>query len=603
MTTQNIWQQLHKDLDDFNQEITIADKFTFKQRDIVSDCIRLYNSKYKGGAEDTEGFRKYFKNILRNPCLVTSKAIAFDVSNIQVVAKPGSSKRMAWIFDRDFKYWVKTTGYTKIHGRIFEELPKFGSVVLKKAKGGYHFVDLRNLAVEQQADDLRSAEYVIEQHFYTPAQLRKTGWDKDKIEEVVAKHRNGEEPYIRVVERRGELPESIVKEGGDEEKYVYACVYAYMPENISLSRSKEMPTQASGGIVIDIYEETEDMFPYREFHLEKIPGRWLGVGVVEINTDPQIRTNEITNLRAKSSFFASLNVWQTRDNTIDANLRNDVQNGQILKVLDRIERVPTEERNTYAWAEEEGGWARSRDENSMTYDVIRGERLPGNTPLGSAQLAAQMSMSYFEGIRKKIAADLKKFIREDVVGDFLAHNKLEHYVKLAGEDYDKWVDLIIVQKTKLELLDYILFQKGRIPSQAEYDIIKSVVTEKARVGKDVELSIPKNFYKDFDYDIDIVITGQERNTIAEAQNTQLVMQMIQQDSEVLTDPRKKRAFARILDALGLNITDFELEEDVNGGLQEMVGERANQSGAMGGGVGTGGGPMGQTEIASEPSVV
>lgn len=602
MTIQNIWQQIHKDLDDFNQEITIADKFTFKQRDIVSDCIRLYNSKYKDGQVDSEGFRKYFKNILRNPCLVTTKAIAFDVSNIQIISKPGSSKRMAWIFDRDFKHWVKASGYTKVHGRIFEELPKLGSVVIKKAQGGYHFIDLSNLAVEQQADDLKSANYIIEQHFYTPSKLRKTGWDKDKVEEVIKAHRDSEEPYIRIIERRGELPEAFIdEENGDPDKYVYACVYAYMPENMALSRSKELPREATGGIVIDIYEEPEDLFPYREFHLEKIPGRWLGVGVVELNMDPQIRTNEITNLRAKSSFFASLNIWQSKDNTLDSNLRNDVQNGQILKVLDRVERVPTEERNTYAWAEEESGWSRSRDENSMTFDVIRGERLPGSTPLGSAQLAAQMSMSYFEGIRKKIAIDLKTFIRDDVAKDFLSHNNLEHYVKLAGADYDKWVDLVIVEKTKLELLDYILFQKGRIPSTTELDVIKSVVSEKARVGKDIELSLPKNFYKDFDYDIDIVITGQERNTIAESQNTMLIMQMIQQDSEVLTDPKKKRAFSRILDAMGMNISDFELEEDVN--LQSTVETNAQQSGAMGGGVGTGGGAMGRSEIASEPSII
>ena len=33
-------------------------------------------------------------------------------------------------------------------------------------------------------------------------------------------------------------------------------------------------------------------------------------------------------------------------------------------------------------------WNAIRDENTMSYDVVQGERLPAGTPLGSAQIAA-----------------------------------------------------------------------------------------------------------------------------------------------------------------------------------------------------------------------
>ncbi len=580
----NIIQTINKDLDDFTtEEVVIADEYKFNQKETVKENLRLYHSQYKEGEFDDENFRKFFYNIVKNPCSVSTKAISFYPSDIQIIPVPGQDKRKAWLLDRDFKFWAKEKELSVLMRNIFESLPIYGSVVLKKVKDKLYFVDLRNLANEQSASNLQNASYVIEQHFMTPSELRKMGWDKEKKDEVLSLHRASKEPYIRVLEWRGEVPESEVKENGSTEEYVRAVAIVYSPQ-LHATQEQGIPDNATTGTLLHIKEEKEEDFPYREIHLERLPGRWLGIGKVEENRDPQIRTNEIVNLRVKASYFASLSLWQTRDNTVDKNLLHTVGNGDIIPVLSEITRIPVEERNLTAYGQEETNWIRNRDEISHSWDVIRGERLPAGTTLGAAQLAAEMTMSYFDGLRRKIAAQLKPIIKKDIIGDFLSERSNEHYLKLVGEDFDKWGDIMIAEKTYTRTLNF-LGEKGKLPSKNQWDMIKSKISQDVRTGKESLVKIPKDYFQNLDYDIDIVITGQNRNIGVEAANVQMVLQAIQQDETLLTNPKKKRVFARLLDGLGLNISDFEMEEETGEGMEEMIAQKARGGGIGGGAAG------------------
>jgi hypothetical protein len=377
----NIFRQISNEVQEFkSEEVVIVDNFTFRQKETIEKIIRLYNSRFKDGDTDNEGFKKYFKNIVRNPCHSAMKAIKFTPSDIMIVPAAGQDELKAWIMDRDFKFWMKENQFNKILNRLFLELPVFGTSVLKIVNGKLHFVDLRNIVNEQSADTLKDSSYVIEQHYYSPYELRKQKWDN--INEVIEAWRVSKMPYIRVMERYGEVSEEEF--GGDPNKYTYARFIVYMPESEIDKRTRMEPR--TGGIILDKAKLKPEEFPYREFHWEKIPGRWMGVGRVELLADPQVRTNEIVNLRVKSSYVAGLNIWQTRDDNIKKNLIKDIANGQVLTTMDRIEKVPTEERNLSSFVQEESGWLNNRDEMAFTYDTFRGERSPAGTPLGAMQM-------------------------------------------------------------------------------------------------------------------------------------------------------------------------------------------------------------------------
>lgn len=541
-----ILDQIKTELEEFDNPITIVDNFEFSQKDTISRIYLYYNSKYETGEIDEDGDKKYFFNINRNPCDIATKGIDFDTKDITIQTASGGTPLMTWLLEKDLKFWLKDKNFGRILNRIFYELPIFGSVVLKIIKGGLYFVDLRNFVVEQTADSLDKADYIIEIHNYSPVEFRKVanarGWQH--IEDTIAEARKSDNPFIRVYERYGEDP---------EDNYTFKrIIIADVGEDIE-ENGEVIPHT---GYILDSEEISE--LPYREFHWEKIPGRWLGRGRVEMLFDPQIRVNEISNQQVKSSYWSTLRLWQTRDEGFGRNLLTDVHNGDVLNVESELTQIDMADRNLAYYGQEIARWLGNRDELAMSYDVIRGERLPSGTPLGSAQLAAGMVSAYFDQIRENIALDIKKLLYDVVIPQFMKENNAEHILRLTGEDLDKINELIVNQKARDALFDYI-DREGRIPFRDEFEIIKTAIAERVKRGKEKLLKIGKNFYKDLKYKIDIVITGEAINTGIKAANLFAALQAITATPDLLTNPVKRKFFNRWLEQGGLNPVDFQAE--------------------------------------------
>src|SRR3990167_7414893 len=150
-----ILKEINLEIENFkNKQIQIVPGLTFNQYDTLNSIFFYYNSKFATGGVDDEGDRKYFYNIVKNPCKVFSKAIDFDTKNIRLLTTGGGDPLKTWFMERDVKYWMRDKQFGKVLNRIFKELPIFGSVVLKIVDGKPYFIDLRNFVVEQQAESL-----------------------------------------------------------------------------------------------------------------------------------------------------------------------------------------------------------------------------------------------------------------------------------------------------------------------------------------------------------------------------------------------------------------------------------------------------------------
>ena len=551
--------QLNNEIEEFkSQSVRVADNYEFKQRETVHNNIRVYNSKFSDGEFDDEGFKKYFKNIVRNPCNSASKAVKFRPKDIILNPAPGQSSDIVWLMNLDFRHWMKEKVFSKKLNQLFRDIPIMGSVVWKKVGDEFYNVDLRNLINEQSADSLKESTYVIEQKHYPISEFRKQKGLWENVDEVIELHRASKDKYVRVVERYGEVTEDVIKPDGDPQKYVYAKVISYAPEKAFYGGKKPIGSEMSesrGQILRAHAIDIDKDFPYREFHWEKIPGRWLGVSRIELLYDPQVRTNEIVNLRVKSSYFSALNIFQSRDDTFKKNLLTEIANGDIISVMDRIERVPTEERNLAAFDLEERMWSASRDENTFNYDVVRGERLPAGTPLGSAQMAAQMVASYFEQIQEEVASSIKELLYNDVIPEFKKQG--DHYIKLVGEDLDLYNKFLKTLKLNKEILEFFKSKK-RAPTKAQKEAMKQVIKDKPQ---EEDKFIKSGYYHDVKYLIDIIITGQDKDLRFQSANMGMILQTITADPTVLTDPAKRKIFGKLLESVGLNINEISVEEE------------------------------------------
>jgi len=552
----DILTTIQKEVEDFkSKKITIIDKLQFSQWETIKRIYYYYLSAFESGDIDSQGDKKYFLNLVRNPCNVSTKAVDFDTKDINIQTAAGGNPLKTWFFQRDLKYWMKDKEFGKVLNRMFFELPIFGSVVLKVISGKPHFVDLRNFMINQDADSLDQSSYITERHNYTPYEFKRIGKEKgwDNVKETLKSFRSSKNnKFIQVYERYGEVE--------DKGEYIYKRIVMAGKAGITDDDVSEDVVQQSSYLL----DETEvKRHPYWEFHWEKIPGRWLGVGRVEILFDPQIRVNELTNLRAKATFWTALRLWQTRDDGVQRNLLTDVVNGEVLNTEDPLTQVDMSDRNLAVYPTEINRWMGTRDELTVSYDVVSGARLPAGTPLGSAKIAAGMAGAYFGQIRENIALDVKTLLYEAILPQFEKDMTPEHILRIAGEDLDKLNNLLEIRELNNQIIEFVK-KKGVIPPKGFIELKRVLIGESIKNMKEKFIKIRDNFYKGIKYDIDIVITGESIDTSVRAANLLQALQAITADPTVLTDPAKKKIFYKYLEQGGISPIDIEPEIQARG---------------------------------------
>jgi hypothetical protein len=286
-----------------------------------------------------------------------------------------------------------------------------------------------------------------------------------------------------------------------------------------------------------------------------MPGRWLGIGVVETLFEPQIRQNELANLQTKTSYWSALRVFQTRDASVNRNLLSDVRNGEVLNVDSEITQIDMSDRNLAFFNQEEQKWMRNRDELTFSYDVVQGERLPAGTPLGSANLAISQTLSYFEGIQENVALDIKEMLYDVIIPQFEKERSLEHTLRLVGQDLDQYIEMVKNELTFKEAVRMAV-NFGKIPSNEELDAIGMGVQEAIKQEKEKIITVPTNFYKDLKYDVDIDITGESVDTRVRSATLFAILQAMTADPTMTTDPVKRKFLYTMGEDGGINMNDY-----------------------------------------------
>jgi len=515
-----------------------APTYAPSQKDIIDLIDNYWVSRFRDNQKDELGFLKPFYNIVVNPTQVAAKMIDLDTKDIQIKAEDGQSYYPAWLFQKELVIWMKDTNFGKILNEIIYNLPKYGSVVLKKVGNDVQLVPLQNLVnnptVRKLTDDL-----IIEVHEVTP----------ERFSQLAEKH-DWEIDEVKV----------------NDEMITFYEVYG---ENLEYKYN----IVTKDGVIL--HQDNRDC-PYKELHWDKIEGRWLGVGQVERLFEAQIQTNRIEKYKSQALHWTSKRVWQTRDDTIKKNLMTDVKTGDLLFVNSEVNPVSTEERNLHAYVEAEQRWEALKDRLSFSYDVIRGERAPAGTPLGSAILQTRMAGGWFDLKREEIGIFLREVLFDWVIPQFAKEKRKEHKIMLGEFNEDeltKLRNLIITNKTNKEILN--LVKKGKVPSAREVDMVKSVV--KRKVEQEKELKIPRGYYDNLKYKIKITITNEQVDVAAKMQTLQTVLTMLATNPTILQDPRTKRVFYQLLDLAGISPVQFEEEIP---SLEERAEVQAQRGGSL-----------------------
>lgn len=611
---ENIFQQVRDERQDFlNNEIEVVPGYNFSQYNTLKKVHLYFNGYYeKGNYENVNGVlrKKVFHNLSNWRCEVATKMIDMDVKDFLLVSNNEETDWNVYILEKELKVWLKKNEMGQVLNEISRLLPIYGTVVLEKTATGAKVVDMRYFYCDQATDVLDNARYINQRFLLSHRELRKMGkkgWEnvQEAIDKFSGKYHQGYDlssvagetngsklyyegngsdvteaqtvPLVEVFVRYGEVPLSwFTEKQSDDDEYVLAkFVVAGVDQTVQNDKGVVI---AEDGIIL--YKEQIDELPFKEVHYKKTEGRWLGIGIVETLFEPQRRINELKNQEALANELGSIQLFQTRDDLIQQNITTDLQNGDILKVRSEITPIATESRNMTAIQNTSTSIEEHANNLTFSRDVVSGENAPASATLGAVQIQTQQTTAVFDYKKENIGLFLGEFIKDLVFPQIETQLNRQHVFRLAGsfDEIRKLRMNYAKNITRKRFIEGILDDTIKDISQELYEEMKAQNLEKiALQGDKIWAEVEKNFFKNLDYEVDIVSTGENKNIYAQIQNGNALLIALSKDPTMLQDPAKKKVLFKVMSAMGWHTSELE---DLDSEIQQvpLLPEQTGQGG-------------------------
>lgn len=567
MNNFDIFGQVTKELEQFkNDKVQIAGVsndsgrylsksekgYQFNQSETLNLIDLYYNSKFETGPIDSEGQRKLFLNICAFRADVASKMIDLDTKDFVFIPDDEGSKWGAYFIQKEFRDWARENYFGEFINELVDNLPKYGTVVVKRVGKEIERVPLKKLVNQQDVECLDDSSHVIEIHENMSKEDmdKYPDWNLGDLDLPFGK-------TVTVYERYGLVPAEfyynyIDKEVPESEKNTtIQCVV------ICTATPKKQGKGSEGQVLfVEKYKE----LPYLECHWKKQDGRWLGIGEVENQFENQISRNMLANLRRRSLLWSSKKIFQSPDETVNKNLIRDVKDGEVLRIMPNgnITQVDVASRQTGEFQSAEDMWEKNSDQKSFTYEVATGESMPSGTPFRMGVILSNAVNSHFGLKKEKLGLFLKKIVVEQIFDIFKKENSKEHVITIMGND--KGMNDLRKIASEVELNDKMMkWAMSNATDMPDWDMERQKIEAAYSAQSHLFITIPDNFYDNIKHHIEISITGEEIDTNSKITSLTTIYQSLVQTG----DPRAEQVLNQIVSLTG-------------GNLEAMIGPKPQQ---------------------------
>lgn len=566
----------------FYDSIDMPGGYKFNHVETIKTVDLYYNSKYKSGQYDRQGYRKFFYNIVKPACDIATKFVDLDTKDITLIptSSDDNNELFVWLMQKKLKGWLRENDFGCLLNEIGENFPKYGTVVVKVTDDGLKLVNIQNLRMDPSTRCLEESPFTYELLPMTRQEVKSMrGW-------------NTEELFARGDDQIFEVYDMYDRTSDGWHRTIKADLFSTQNKNgINRAVESEINTRGKsfvGSVTLfeeDLIEsETSDTcpFPYRELHWEKVPGRWLGRGFVEYLEENQVAMNETENLERKGLIYTSLKLYQTRDEAIGgSNILSAAENGDIIRVQSEITPIAVEERNLAAFRSTRENWTLNTERKTFTTDITTGASLPSRTPLGVANLQASFAASYFELKRENFGLFVKELIMDDIIPGFVKENSKDHVLEFSNseEDIDYLHKAITKIKLDIAMADYAN-KTGFFPSQTQLDVLKTKIQTDLNDMKYKYVEVPKNAYKGLEYKLDVNITGESIDNGTKSQVIQLALQIIGTNPGVMANPATKSMLFSLMALGGVSPVEIGMLQDQAANQPQMPQGQTQVAGSM-----------------------
>jgi len=583
--------------------IEIVPGYMFSQYQLIKKIHLYYNSHFvEGDYERINGVlrKKPFYNISKWRCDVWSKQLDIDVKDFMLISNNPDTEWNVFLLERELKVWMKRNHMGQVLNQVVQELPIYGSVVLRKVKtegAGAEVIDLRHFYVDQAAPSLKKARYKIIHHMMTPERLRemreKGVWKN--VDEVIDHHTSfapirsyedsgalnitAGEPYANVYEVYMEVPEQwLAGEEGQENwdvgdnvlrnfKYSHWIIAGIGEASIIPAANPQAAPVTTPvdqtGIVLFKEELKHDDDPFKEVHANKTKGRWIGVGAVEDTFEAQRLRNRYANMEDKAIELASLILLQTRGKTARRNILSDAESGDIFITGEgELNRIDTRQFAMGDFQALKQDYDMLADKMTFSTQLMSGQAPPASSTATAVLNQTQQAGSVFDYKRENVGLFLEEFVHDLVFPDLEKDIMASHRFRFQGSSTEmKAMRRMVARAAVQAAVEKHVQETGRDVTDEEIDQIEqSVMSKLEKAGNRIWIDVQKAFYANVDYDLDLVTTGENRNVAAQLANVQTVLGLIARNPTILDNPVLRRLLFKMMTLVGMNSSELEALE-------------------------------------------
>lgn len=558
-----LFKEINQIIEDYKSSyIEIIDGLSYNQFETLKKIEFYWNSRYLNGQKDELGKTKPFYNISKLATNVATRATDLDIKDVRITSDNPDDRVRSMILNHELKNWFKEANFSYTLNTFGKTRAKYGGALVKKTvtdgKLNIEVVDWKNVITGQTSVE---NETIIEVHYMSPSELSKKRGIWENVDEAIefAKKRNNKndtnDDKITVYEVHGEFPQSLNPdiENGDENTYE-RMVYFIAGENETEQ--------------VVLWYEQEKESPYRFLAWDNVPGRALGIGVVEDGFEAQMWTNDAVMAEKNVMDLAGKVFIKTNSEQIGNNALTDLENGAVIKLEDGADaNVMNLTPNSLPQFQNTiERWRAQYERATNTFDAVTGETLPSNTALGSVAIQSAQASSFFDYRREEAGIFWKNVLMDWVIPHLIKKINKKHI--LASDfsaDEIKLIDTAFsINEANTRLKEAVL--SGKIVTQEEYDqAIEAFRTFIAEDGKRRYLDVPEDYFKGYEKKVSIDITGESRNKQAQLQSLSTILSQVASNPGILQDPNLNKIFNEILELSGINFIPVQPQRAGNVG--------------------------------------
>lgn len=572
MQDQDIYTYVRSEETKFEtEEVSVGENWYWNMRRHIQMLFHLKNGMFFTGAND---WMRAFKNIMEPILELSAWTEDLEVKDVTFFIEGDDDRALSFLVKKYHdEVYVREHDLDKLFDEITESDLLYGGVVVQKGAKRPEVIQLNRVAFCDQTQML-GGPIALKMNF-SPSQLKameKYGWGKTSngatmsLEDlcylasyekdapgVVANKQNqipGKTIEIYVI--RGDMPESYLKEDGDEETFVSQL------QIIALYTDDENNKQG-----VTLYrKEEEDGIKF--FSSTEVEGRALGRGVGEKLIHPQIWTNW-TIIHKNSLLEAGSKVPLVTDDPSYTNKNKiiDMENLEVTTIEEgkSIHQIPTAAvANVQLFERAINEWYQHGQFVGQAFDSLMGkEESAGTTFRGQNQLV-QQGRGPHDRRRGQRAKFIEEIYRDWIIPNIVKEiNKGHKFLATLSAEEMKWVaDQMATVAVKKDVKEMIM--SGKIVTNEEQEMMTQMFKQDFfKKGAKHLHEVLKGELDNVADRIGLNIAGKQKNLTGLSDRILSILEVAMQNPQFRTNLEANGmmgAFNDLLEYSGLSPADF-----------------------------------------------